>query len=81
MTCPLHPVNRALLRFWVPDSAGRCKHNTTNVSAAEIKAYFTAVFHTFFHCAKKGRVPVEAAILILRVIGSCHRITTSSTLQ
>jgi hypothetical protein len=44
------------------------------------KAYFAAVFHAFFHCTKERRVPVKAAILILRVIRSCQTLTTNPSM-
>ena len=75
MICPLHPVTHAPLRSWVLDSAAW--HVLTKVSPAQCKAYFAAVFHAFFYCTKKCRVPMKATILILRVIRSCQTLTTS----
>ncbi len=46
-----------------------------DVAVIRFWSYFTTVFHTFLYCAKECGVPMETAVLVLRVVRSCH-ITT-----
>jgi hypothetical protein len=79
-TCPPRLADYAPLRSWVPDKAAAAGVNAEVVVIC-FWSYLTTVLDTLLHCAKERGVPMETAVLVLRVVRSCHIITEHSELD
>ena len=73
-TFPPRLADYAPLRSWGLDKAAEAGVNPDPVEIC-FWSYFTAVLHTLLRRAKESGVPMETAVLVLRVVRSCHIFT------